>query len=118
MGIVDEYVDMTGKETRRTSDETRVALLRVMGLDAANDAQARRTIARLDAEEREGVVPPTAVVRVDDRAPGLRVRIGDDDRSVEWSMTVTDEHGQSATTEGRAPVANAMATIAYPAEIE
>ena len=118
MGIIDEYVDMTGNETRHTSDATRVALLRVMGLDAANEAQVRRTIARLDAEEREGVVAPTAVVRTDDRAPGARVRVGDDASSVEWSMSLTDEHGRTATTEGRAPVANGMATIAYPAGIE
>ncbi len=118
MGIIDEYVDQTGKETRRTSDATRVALLRVMGLEAANDAAARRSLQRLDDEERAGLVAPAAVVRTDDRVAGLRARVSDDARSIEWSMTVTDEHGRATTTEGRAPVVNGTATIAYPPEIE
>jgi 4-alpha-glucanotransferase len=117
MGIIDEYIDQTGKETRRTSDATRVALLRVMGLDAANEAQARRSLERLDAEERAALIAPTAVVRIDDRSPGMRARVSDDARAIEWSMTITDEHGMAVTTEGRAPVANGMATIAYPPEI-
>ena len=118
IGIIDEYVDQTGKEVRKTSDETRRALLGVMGLEAGSDAAARRTIARLDAEEREALVAPTAVVRTDDRGAGLRARLSDDARSVDWTMAITDEQGRTTTTEGRALVANGMATIAYPPELE
>lgn len=117
MGIIDEYVDQTGRETRRTSDRTRVALLAAMGIDAANEARARRSLEMLDAEEEQGMVPPAAVVAVDDRSPGMRVRVGADVRAVDWSYTVTDEHGDVRTDEGRAPAANGVATIAYPAEL-
>ena len=117
MGIIDEYVDQTGKETRRTSDRTRVAILAAMGIDAANDAKARRSLAMLDAEEESGMIAPTTVVAVDDRSPGMRVRVGAGVRSVEWSYTVTDEHGHARTDEGRAPAANGVATVAYPAEL-
>jgi 4-alpha-glucanotransferase len=118
MGIVDEYIDMTGKERRPTSDATRIALLEVMGLEASSERTARRTLDRLDAEERDALVAPTVVVRTDDRVAGMRARVGDDVRAVEWSVTMTDEHGRATTTSGRAPVANATVTIAYPAGIE
>ena len=118
MGIIDEYVDQTGKETRRTSDATREALLEVMGLEAGNDKAARRSMDRLDAEERDALIAPSAVVRTDDRSAGLRARVGEDARTVEWSIEMTDEHGRVSTTGGRAPVANGIATIAYPPEIE
>ncbi len=117
MGVIDEYVDQTGKETRRTSDRTRIALLAAMGIDAANEAQARRSLAMLDAEEEEGMVAPTAVVAVDDRSPGMRVRVAEGVRTFEWSYTITDEHSHSRTDEGRAPTANGVATVAYPAEL-
>jgi 4-alpha-glucanotransferase len=118
MGIIDEYVDQTGKERRRTSDATREALLSVMGLDAGSEKAAQRSMKRLDAEEREGLIAPTAVVRTDDRSAGLRARITDDaTRSVEWSIAMTDEQGRTTITDGRAPVAKGIATIAYPPEL-
>ena len=117
VGIIDEYVDQTGKELRKTSDATRRALLRVMGLEAGSEAAARRTLERLDAEERAALIAPAAVVRTDDRGAGLRARISDEARSVDWTMIITDEQGRANTTEGRSLVANGIATIAYPAEI-
>lgn len=118
MGIIPEYVDQTGKETRKTSDATRIALLGVMGLEAGSERAARRTMERLDAEEREALIAPTAVVRTDARSAGLRARMSTDVRSIEWSSTITDEHGRTTTSEGRAPVANGMATIAYPPALD
>ena len=118
MGIIDEYVDMTGNEIRRTTDATRKALLGAMGLDAGNETEARRSLDRLDAEERQGLVAPTAVVRSYDRGARMRARVDDDARSVAWSMIMTDEQRRTTTASGRAPVANGMAMIAYPPEIE
>ena len=37
LGILPEYVDQTGRESRVTSDETRRALLSALGVDASTD---------------------------------------------------------------------------------
>ena len=118
MGIVDEYLDQTGSETRQTSDRTRVMLLAAMGLEAGSDAAARRSLEQLDAEERDGLIVPTAVVAIDDRSPGMRVRAGAGVRTVEWEYTIRDEQGHENSAEGRAPVANGIATIGYPEELQ
>ena len=117
MGVIDEYVDQTGKETRRTSDRTRVALLAAMGIEAANESQARRSLEMLDAEEEQGMIAPAEVITADDRSPGMRVRVGAGVRTFEWSYSLTDEQGHVRTDEGRAPAANGIATVAYPAEL-
>jgi 4-alpha-glucanotransferase len=117
MGIISEYVDQTGRENRKTSDATRIALLRAMGIDARSDAAARRSLEQLDADERQALVPPSAVVRMDDRIAGMRVRIHDGARMVEWSASIAGERGTEMFHEGRAPVVNGTATIAYPPEL-
>jgi 4-alpha-glucanotransferase len=117
MGIIDEYVDQTGKETRHTSDRTRVALLAAMGIEAGSEVAARRSIERLDAEERDALVAPTAVITLGDPSPGMRVRVGATARTVEWSYSVRDEHGHELVAEGRVPAANGFATIGYPPEL-
>jgi 4-alpha-glucanotransferase len=69
-GIVPEYVDQTGHETRVTSDDTRVALLAAMGIDASTESAASQALRLLDAEEHDEVVPPVRVVPARD-AGGL-----------------------------------------------
>ena len=117
MGIIDEYVDQTGRETRHTSDRTRVALLAALRVEAASDVDARRSIERLDAEERDALVAPTAVITIGDPSPGMRVPVGATARTIEWSYAIRDEHGRELVAEGRVPAANGVATIAYPAEL-
>ena len=91
MGIIDEYIDQTGKETRRTSDATRIALLAALGLDAKSAAQARHTLERLEAEEATHIIPPVAVIREGDIETDLLVRFGDEPGRVMWSITMRDE---------------------------
>lgn len=62
MGIVEQYVDQSGRECRLTSDETRVLLLGALGLEAHDEDAARTTLERLDREEAAQLMPPARVV--------------------------------------------------------
>ena len=62
MGIVEQYVDQSGRECRVTSDETRVLLLRALGLEVADEDSARATLERLEREEAERLIAPARVV--------------------------------------------------------
>ena len=61
VGIVGEYVDMTGTEVRKTSPETRLAILRSMGLDGSSDRSARAALRELRRQERERLIAPVRV---------------------------------------------------------
>src|SRR5215212_7480407 len=49
VGILSEYLDQTGRETRHTSDDTRRALLAAMRVESHE---------QLDEEERADLIPP------------------------------------------------------------
>jgi 4-alpha-glucanotransferase len=66
VGIIDEYFDITGRERRVTSDETRRLLLAAMGFDAATDEAVRASLAALGTESAAELIPPVRVVEVDD----------------------------------------------------
>ena len=61
MGIVESYFDIHGAE-QITSDATRVALLRAMGIEAGSEAAAQMGLDRLDAEQRDQLLEPVAIV--------------------------------------------------------
>jgi 4-alpha-glucanotransferase len=63
IGIIPEYLDQTGTETRETSDETRVAFLAAMGIDAASEAAASAALEALRAEARLRPLAPVRVVQ-------------------------------------------------------
>lgn len=107
LGILDEYVDQTGRETRLTSDATRVALLAAMGVDASTEAQIRHALLALDEREQREIMPPVRVVRESeawDRT--LRFRIPADvappngESRVEYACTLEDERGECTTYAG------------------
>ena len=75
VGIVPEYLDQSGRETRVTSDETRVALLAAMGFDASDDAAARRALAHLDRRERDRLLAPVRVARGAAAGDAVPVRV-------------------------------------------
>lgn len=104
LGIVAEYVDQTGKETRRTSDETRRALLAVMGVDAHDDESAARALRELDERERADAVAPVRVVAArEGRGPASVVarRPAGARGPVEWTVEVHEETGAVVRGEGR-----------------
>jgi len=107
LGILDEYVDQTGRETRRTSDATRIALAAAMGVDASSEAHIRQAMLALDEREHREILPPVRVVRESeawDRA--LRFRIPDTvappnaDARIEYTCTLEDERGECTTFAG------------------
>ncbi|MEP7066915.1 MAG: 4-alpha-glucanotransferase [Gemmatimonadota bacterium] len=62
LGILPEYLDQTGRETRTTSDESRVAILAAMGFDASTDARAVSALDLLDARELSRALRPVRVL--------------------------------------------------------
>ena len=93
MGIVDEYVDQSGKEHRQTTDETRVALLASMGVDARDDRACLDALAALEAEREARPIAPV-VVTSDRRAP-LAVMAPEARR---WRLVVREEGAAEART--------------------
>src|SRR5215510_10021748 len=65
VGILDAYWDQSGHQ-RRTSDETRRALLTAMGFDISNDETARASLEALNVEECRDLLSPARVVEVGD----------------------------------------------------
>ena len=63
-GILDGYSDQDG-DWRPTEAETRIALLRSLGLPAVTDQHASELLALLDWQERESMLPRSRVVRQD-----------------------------------------------------
>jgi len=107
LGILDQYVDQTGREIRHTSDATRVALLAALGVDASTESQIRLALVALDEREQREIMPPVRVVRESeawDRT--LRFRIPGDvalpnaASRVEYTCTLEDERGEQTTYAG------------------
>jgi 4-alpha-glucanotransferase len=63
LGILSSYLSQDGSQLRSTSDETRVAILAVMGYDASSEARAHALLEELKERERERVAEPACVVR-------------------------------------------------------
>jgi 4-alpha-glucanotransferase len=62
LGILPEYVDQTGRETRSTTDETRVAIIAAMGFDASTEERATAALATLEARDRSRTLAPVRVI--------------------------------------------------------
>ena len=103
VGIIAEYRDQTGTETRRTSDETRVAILSAMGFDVGDDAAARRALEEFDARERDRLLPPVRVVQRGPDAGTLRLACGEGwPASIDWRVEIIEEGGARRQEAGRA----------------
>jgi 4-alpha-glucanotransferase len=101
-GILPGYVDQTGKEKRKTSDETRRLLLGALGIDASTDAAARASLEAMRAAAGKELIAPVRVVEqgtaasrvVEASAPPSRARSGP------WRLMLELEHGERRVTEG------------------
>jgi 4-alpha-glucanotransferase len=118
VGIIAEYRDQTGKETRATSDETRVALLAAMGIDASGEAEARRALEAMDEAERTTLLEPVRVLRLDEvnGSPGITVRVPDGAaRAVDWTIQLLSESGEAIETSGStAPAGDGCLHLSLP----
>ena len=97
-GIAAEWWDVSGRRTI-VPPETKIALLAALGLEAGSEAQARESLARVLDETRRRRVPPSLVLRFDEKlaaplrdAPGAcEARVECEDGSVrEWRIEAGD----------------------------
>jgi len=117
-GILPGYVDQTGKEKRKTSDETRRALLAALGIDASTDAAARESLEAMRAATREELIAPVRVVEqgtsaarvLEASAPPSRGRSGP------WRLELELEHGERRVSEGPWR-GDTMLELALPADL-
>lgn len=102
LGILPSYLDQTGRETRHTPDATRVAILAGLGIDARDEQRARESLARLDAEEAERLLPSTRVVAAGSAAASLALRRRPSlAGTVRWRLELSLESGETHVAEGR-----------------
>jgi 4-alpha-glucanotransferase len=102
LGILPEYLDQSGTEIRRTSDETRVALLAAMGVDASTGEAAERALSELECAERERLLAPVRVVTTRDRRRAwVEVLLPDESTGrIDVALELTDETGAVHRSEG------------------
>jgi 4-alpha-glucanotransferase len=102
VGIASSYVDQTGEQTRITSDETRAAILRAMGIDASTSRAAGEALERMEDREWSRVLAPVRVVRRSDPdAARIEIRAGASAAlPAEWSLECTLESGEAVRSSG------------------
>jgi 4-alpha-glucanotransferase len=101
VGIVNSYLDQTGREKRLTTDETRVALLTAMGFDVSSDELAAESLTALRRAERGELLSPVRVVRQSD--PELRVitaQLPTRAKGGRWMLEITTETQERHRIEG------------------
>ncbi len=121
-GILPEYVDIFGQR-RPTSDETRVALLAAVGIDASSEAAAARALAELEQRDAERLIEPVYVRRERDRRSGrLQVRVPNDASRarVEYQLELREENGHTHLLESEIKRRTASPTVSLrlPAGLE
>lgn len=95
MGVLDSYRDIHGTEHATTAD-TRIALLRAMGVAIERENDARHELARLDAAESERLLEPVAVIHAHAwQLPALPVAEG-----TEWTAELVLEDGTRESLHG------------------
>lgn len=104
VGIIPEYLDQSGKETRITTDETRQAILRIMGFDVSTPERARASLEELERREWDQLISPVRVIRRSDpEARTIRFRVGEGVTTpVAWSVELRPESGEPYHLRGTA----------------
>ena len=120
VGIVPKYLDQTGKEWRKTSAESRAALLAAMGIEAGDEFAAESAVRAIRAAERAELIAPVRVIDLaDDTATRhLSARLASPPNGeARWRLTLTLESGETSTAEGRWPRGmRADLAIPWPAD--
>jgi len=97
VGIVPKYLDQTGKEWRKTSAESRTALLAAMGIDAGDEFAAESAVRALRAAERAEMIPAVRVIAVDDDTATRHVAArlaSPPNGEARWALRLTLESGE------------------------
>jgi 4-alpha-glucanotransferase len=115
-GILSSYTEQTGREERTTSDDTRAALLAAMGLDAADERQARRTLDEWEERAQEEMMPPARVVRGPGNASHIVVRVPGGRRGeLGWNLSQQMPGGEDTERAGRSsPDEDGMLRLRLP----
>ena len=104
VGIIPEYLDQTGTERRRTSDESYAALLTAMGFDVSSEPAAESALDALVAESHRELVEPVRVVEVGDftESQHVPVRLASPPTGeAHWRVELVLEDGTTRREEGR-----------------
>jgi 4-alpha-glucanotransferase len=112
-GILPEYLDQSGTETRVTSDRTRIAILGALGIDATTEAACEAELGRRAEEERKAPIGPVAVVP--EGVTILTVRSPESFRDAPFELLLTVENGETRTLQGRLRADGAIALPNLPA---
>jgi 4-alpha-glucanotransferase len=116
VGIVPKYLDQTGTEWRKTSDESRAALLAAMGIDATTDTAAESALRAVRAEEKGEIIALVRVVEESDETATRHVAAklaSAPNGPARWSLALTLESGETHTAEGAWP-RGSRAELAIP----
>ncbi|MDP9349157.1 MAG: 4-alpha-glucanotransferase, partial [Gemmatimonadota bacterium] len=116
VGIVPRYLDQSGTETRVTSDETRVALLRAMGIDASTPERAREALEAIEEREWSRPLAPVCVVRASDpEAAFVQLRVPEGSTAAEWTLEWVPESGEPVRLSGTTvPEWNGTVVLSLP----
>src|SRR5256885_3926702 len=111
-GILPEYLDQSGTETRATSDRTRIAILAALGIDAGSEAACEAELARRAERERKTPLAPVAVVP--EGVVILPVRSPESFRDAPFELELTSESGETRILQGRLRADGAVALPQLP----
>ena len=119
VGIIPKYLDQTGTEWRKTTPESRAAILGAMGIDVSTESGADAAFRALRQAERAELIEPVHVVEsADDTATRhVEARLASPPNGeAHWQLTLTLENGEIRSAEGRWPRGmHAELAIPWPA---
>ncbi len=114
LSIAPSYFDLSGHE-RHASDATREALCAAQGFACASEAEARASLAALDADARARVIEPVHVLREHAHArPGLRAIPPASFRPSDAGLEIRFEDGGEWRGELRLPAGDGHALAELP----
>ncbi|UCF19886.1 MAG: 4-alpha-glucanotransferase [Gemmatimonadota bacterium] len=115
-GILPSYVD-NRRVTQLTKDETSVALLAAMGIDASDEATARRSISERQARTEGCLIDPVMVRRVNSaecRRIAISIPATLANRALEYIVELQLESGATLRNEGRIRARPDRNTVTLP----
>lgn len=98
VGILSGYESALDGRFTPTPEESKVAVLRAWGLDASDEAHARRALESLDEAERGRLLPPTHVVPA---GRPVRLRVRRPSRGGRYTLTLHEAEGRVYERHGR-----------------